>query len=776
MYGIILDSMTDCIKQLYGEEVWKSVVGSTDISNTVFVTHKIYDEQLIPMIANAVVEITGNDICTIMEQAGRHFIDYIDDIRNDRIAKVLGRTFKDFLNGLDCMHEYYRLTFPELQPPSFIVEREDENGLELHYRSRRTFTGFMHYVKGILLEIAKNFFSMEVKVEITQQGFSGDVLCAVYRLDFRNEEYISRQEKIQRKRKLRKENSLNFPSHVVFELFPYHIVFDERLTIQSTGHGLDELYSGLQGKRINETFFMTRPLGYDLTWENVIIHGNNVFELTSVKAAGRRRKTDNSSGFRHQMATNHFIKLRGQMLYVEEWNFVIFLSTLMLDGLNTLYEMGIYVNDLTFHDLSRDLVLHGPQQTTEYKLALDLEQGKKTRLEEMIETLGTERRRTDDLLYSMIPKKIATSLRHGNTTVSLCEKYDDVTVLFSDIVNFACISKHIAPHEIMIILNMMVSVFDILCDKFDIYKVETIADGFMAVSGAPTYNKYHARNMADMAFEMLKGIKTVKDPNTRDPIEIRIGLHCGDVIAGLVGHKIPRYCLFGNTVNIASKMEATGEGMRIQISQTCKDNLDQYGGIYIVEDKGYVDIKGCGDIMTYWLNGKTEDEKFDYISDAGRREFYGEDEGEPDDEVEGDDADYEEEEEEGQNGEEEEGKDEKAKEEEEFDEESDASAPSADIEKEDNDTEVETQTITGSQQSNPANGKKGSESNSSTEGKSSIDRSDEPRPFQKLPQLLKPPKRKPGRDFASNRVPEIRKLYPQNSSMFGTRSTLGAKK
>lgn len=81
----------------------------------------------------------------------------------------------------------------------------------------------------------------------------------------------------------------------------------------------------------------------------------------------------------------------------------------------------------------------------------------------------------------------------------------------------------------MLILNLFnyfisqVSVFDILCNKFDVYKVETVADGFMAVSGAPTYNEHHAANMADMAFEMLNGIKTVKDPNTRESIQIRIG-------------------------------------------------------------------------------------------------------------------------------------------------------------------------------------------------------------------------------------------------------------
>uniref|UniRef100_H2Y4L2 guanylate cyclase n=1 Tax=Ciona savignyi TaxID=51511 RepID=H2Y4L2_CIOSA len=321
---------------------------------------------------------------------------------------------------------------------------------------------------------------------------------------------------------------------------------------------------------------MTRPLGYDLTWDNVLIHRNNVFELTSVKSTESINK---SSTTRHDRSMTHFIKLRGQMLHVEEWDCVVFLATFVMDDLDKMYEMGVYVNDLTFHDLSRDMVLHGLQQNTEYKLALDLEQGKNSRLEEIIQTLEVEQQVTDNLLYSMIPKEIASSLRKGNTSVSLCEKYQDVTVLFSDVVNFAHICHRIEPHEIMKTLNKMVKVFDMLCKEFKTYKVETVADGFMCISGAPTYDKNHTKVLADMAIEMLTVIKTVRVPKTKDSINIRIGkwhcnevvyclligdypftgLHCGGVVAGLVGHKIPRYCLFGDTVNIASKLEAAGK-------------------------------------------------------------------------------------------------------------------------------------------------------------------------------------------------------------------------
>nr|XP_026694132.1 soluble guanylate cyclase 88E-like [Ciona intestinalis] len=599
MYGLILDSMADCIKKMYGDKIWHRIVGSNDISNT-FTTHKVYDEQLIPMIANSTEELTGVPVNLIMEEAGKHFIVYIDNIRNDRIIKVLGRTFRDFLNGLDCMHEFYRFSFADIQPPSFHISKEDVNGLELHYRSRRTFTGFMYYVKGLIRAIADKFYSVDVAIHITQHGFTGDVMLAVYRLDYPNDLHIVFQNLVTEKRQFRLNKKLIFPSKLFFEQFPFHVVFDERLQILTTGHGLNIICNGLNGKRLNETFFMTRPLGYDLTWDNVLIHRNNVFELTSVKSTARINKNTSQ---RFDRSLTHFIKLRGQMLYVEEWDFVIFLATFVMDDLDKMYEMGVYVNDLTFHDLSRDMVLHGLQQTTEYKLALDLEQGKNSRLEEIIRTLENEQQVTDNLLYSMIPKEIASSLRKGNTSVSLCEKYEDVTVLFSDVVNFAHICDHIEPHEIMKTLNKMVKVFDILCKTFNTYKVETVADGFMCISGAPTYDENHTKVMADMAIEMLIGIKTVLVPKSREPIKIRIGLHCGGVVAGLVGHKIPRYCLFGDTVNIASKLEAAGKAERIQISQCCKDKLVTYG-TYVIQEKDDVGIKGSRSIKTYWLNGR----------------------------------------------------------------------------------------------------------------------------------------------------------------------------
>uniref|UniRef100_H2YUP5 Guanylate cyclase domain-containing protein n=1 Tax=Ciona savignyi TaxID=51511 RepID=H2YUP5_CIOSA len=160
--------------------------------------------------------------------------------------------------------------------------------------------------------------------------------------------------------------------------------------------------------------------------------------------------------------------------------------------------------------------------------------------------------------------------------------FPDVTVLFSDIVGFTNICTRITPMQVVSILNTIYTVFDLLSERYAIFKVETIGDGYMAVSGAPVRTKLHAQRISDMALEMQAGIRYVKNPADGEPIRIRIGLlswmrypylstsylnghciHSGGVVAGVVGRKMIRYCLFGDTVNTASRMESTGKGGEI---------------------------------------------------------------------------------------------------------------------------------------------------------------------------------------------------------------------
>lgn len=276
-----------------------------------------------------------------------------------------------------------------------------------------------------------------------------------------------------------------------------------------------------------------------------------------------------------------------------------------IEKLDVMCSLGLYINDLSMHDSSRDLVLAGTQQSAELRLALDQELIKSAKLEESMKELDIEKRRTDSLLYQMIPRTVADRLRQGEPALNTCEMFHGVSVLFSDVVGFTHICSLISPMEVVTMLNNMYTVFDQISEQHNVYKVETIGDAYMVVSGVPERSMYHAEHVADLALDMIAAMPTLSDPSkSSEHLKIRIGVHTGMVVAGVVGLKMPRYCLFGDTVNTASRMESTGLAMKIHISETTHSCLQAAN--YLMKQRGSIDIKGKGGMKTFWLVGKKE--------------------------------------------------------------------------------------------------------------------------------------------------------------------------
>ena len=213
--------------------------------------------------------------------------------------------------------------------------------------------------------------------------------------------------------------------------------------------------------------------------------------------------------------------------------------------------------------------------------------------------LRKEQRRADGLIYQMLPKTVADGLRQNKST---SEMFESATVCFTEIDGFKNIAKNCTPLQLFDLLNTIYKTFDARIDNNDVYKVETINDSYMVASGLPERNgDRHAAEIANLCIELMfitPGILVPHDPSLR--LKIRIGVHSGATTAGVVGSKMPRYCLFGDTVNVASRMQSTGEPMKIQITYETKMLLDNLGG-YVSELRGQVEVKGKGNMDTYWL-------------------------------------------------------------------------------------------------------------------------------------------------------------------------------
>uniref|UniRef100_A0A3P8XKS7 Guanylate cyclase n=1 Tax=Esox lucius TaxID=8010 RepID=A0A3P8XKS7_ESOLU len=223
-----------------------------------------------------------------------------------------------------------------------------------------------------------------------------------------------------------------------------------------------------------------------------------------------------------------------------------------------------------------------------------------TNLEDLIrertEELEVERKKTDNLLAQMLPRSVCLALKTGKPVKP--EHFSEVTLYFSDIVGFTTISALSEPIEVVDLLNDLYTLFDAIIGQHDVYKVETIGDAYMVASGVPNRNgRRHAAEMSNMSLDILHCIGTFKMRHMPDvKVKIRIGLHSGPVVAGVVGLTMPRYCLFGDTVNTASRMESTGLPYRIHVNQSTVDILHELKLGYKIDTRGIEN--------TYWLVGR----------------------------------------------------------------------------------------------------------------------------------------------------------------------------
>uniref|UniRef100_A0A914XEL8 Guanylate cyclase n=1 Tax=Plectus sambesii TaxID=2011161 RepID=A0A914XEL8_9BILA len=223
--------------------------------------------------------------------------------------------------------------------------------------------------------------------------------------------------------------------------------------------------------------------------------------------------------------------------------------------------------------------------------------------------LEEAREQADNLLGQLLPRSIAEELKHGRHVEP--QTYELATVLFSDIAGFTKLCSDSSPLQIVTFLNDMFSGFDQIIASHDAYKVETIGDAYMIVSGVPKQNgMQNIVEIADIALKMrhqMHHFVVAHRPDTR--MKIRIGFHSGSVAAGVIGLAAPRYCLFGDTVNMASRMESTGEAGEIQFSDKSHTLLKRWPE-FLSKARGQVEVKGKGKCETFWLQGKADKQTF----------------------------------------------------------------------------------------------------------------------------------------------------------------------
>jgi class 3 adenylate cyclase len=219
-------------------------------------------------------------------------------------------------------------------------------------------------------------------------------------------------------------------------------------------------------------------------------------------------------------------------------------------------------------------------------------------IEVAYQKLESERQRTERLLLNILPQPIAERLKQEEQTIA--DQFPEATVLFADVVGFTQLASEISAAELVVLLNRLFSMFDQLAEQHGVEKIKTIGDAYMVVAGLPTPRSDHAQAIANLAIDMQHAVAHF-NVELNQSLNIRIGINTGPVVAGVIGLKRFIYDLWGDTVNIASRMESHGIAGVIQVSEATYECLKEQ---YLFQKRGVIQVKGKGDMTTYLLMGK----------------------------------------------------------------------------------------------------------------------------------------------------------------------------
>jgi class 3 adenylate cyclase len=219
-------------------------------------------------------------------------------------------------------------------------------------------------------------------------------------------------------------------------------------------------------------------------------------------------------------------------------------------------------------------------------------------IKDQMKALDAERRTSESLLLNVLPRRIADRLK-GEPGVVIADRFESATVLFCDIVGFTQLSARLAPDEIVRRLDTVFTRFDTFAGELGLEKIKTIGDAYMVAGGVPSHRDDHAEAVCDMALRMRDCIANLE---LEEPVQVRIGVHTGPVVAGVIGKRKFIYDIWGDTVNTASRMESHGVPGAIQVSEATyrvTKHLFEY------QPRGTVTIKGKGEMPTYLLVERT---------------------------------------------------------------------------------------------------------------------------------------------------------------------------
>ncbi|KAA0702387.1 Guanylate cyclase soluble subunit alpha-2 [Triplophysa tibetana] len=528
----------------------------------------------------------GVDFAAVRGRFGEEFFGLCLE-ENERVLRALGGSLQDFFNGFDALLEHIRTSCgrrASSEAPSFLCkdapqeneETDEETGgrrtLLLHCFNPDPTVGVA--MPGLIRAAARRIYQTDVSVEEAPPTWlhelnedrelsadsspssspsppsSSSPACLSFLIREVQTQPSSSSQPTSRQLS-RSPLDLRIGLSTFCRAFPFHLVLGANMEVLQVGEGLRKQTKSDPHRTLTfiNSFELVSPR-IPCTFQNILLRLSTPFTI--------RTQPDGSA----LDSREKVMELKGQMLHLPESNSIMFLGSPRVDRLEELMGRGLHLSDIPMHDATRDVILVGEQAKAQDGLKKRMDKLKAT-LEKTHQALEEEKRRTVDLLYSIFPGDVAQRLWQGLPVQA--KKFDDVTMLFSDIVGFTAVCAQCTPMQVISMLNELYTRFDYQCGILDVYKIETIGDAYCVAGGLHKKIDSHAKPIALMALKMIELSEEVLTPDGR-PIKLRIGIHSGSVLAGVVGVKMPRYCLFGNNVTLASKFESGSHPRCINVS------------------------------------------------------------------------------------------------------------------------------------------------------------------------------------------------------------------
>ncbi|KAJ6224218.1 hypothetical protein RDWZM_002763 [Blomia tropicalis] len=456
---------------------------------------------------------------------------------------------------------YWPPSQPDLLPITVFVNHS-ETQIVITYNIQKPICRFIAcFLSGLFRKLARSLFGIIIKVRVDigsdQYKFVLENRVANVSL-VQSDNFVSRY----KQSLMSKQHQLLMSVQTFKRVFPFHFICDQNLRFIQYGTGLRKVF-GDQSKfqsHISNVFTIIQP--------NVGFFFESIRHRTNLAFILRLRDNIVNENFRN-------MELKGQIIECVEAKCLLFLGSPIIKGLQSLTSRGLFLSDIPIHDATR-YHLGGRTITSTGKFKTSNGQIEDS-IQKANQAVEIERSKNVDLLNLIFPANVARQLWLGK--VVSARQYDDVTMLFSDIVGFTSICSTASPMAIINMLNELYTQFDIFCGEVDVYKTETIGDAYCIASGIHRYSPHHAVLSAFMALKMMYAVRNFrpKDINV-DKFQMRIGLHSGSCLTGIVGVKMPRYCLFGAHVTLANKFESHSEAQRVNISPTTFRLLSTYDG------------------------------------------------------------------------------------------------------------------------------------------------------------------------------------------------------